>query len=284
MAVRTAPAKAKPDPIKLVVGPGPRNARTDPNTGLRFYRWGDREVPSVTTIRRMAGLPHGLHQWALNQVIAHALDNISSIAGRLASGDPAEVQLLKKELRGAATAERDRAADLGTAVHDAAAQGKALTDVPPEVAPRLRQYLDWLAASKAEILAAEFQVWNLTIGYAGTCDLLARFPDGSIDVVDLKTGKGIYGEYALQVMAYLMGEFVGADDVVDEEATALLQQATGMAVLHLVDDGWEYHRLHVDPTTWGAFRGLLAFARWMADHATVDTISAGSRKSSEVAA
>ena len=34
---------------------GPKNARTDPNTGLRFYTWQGVEYPSVTTIRRMAG-------------------------------------------------------------------------------------------------------------------------------------------------------------------------------------------------------------------------------------
>ena len=72
--------------------------------------------------------------------------------------------------------------------------------VPPEVAPRLRQYLDWLEVSGAEVLGAEFQVWNLTIGYAGTVDLLVRFRDGSIWVIDLKTGKGLYGEHALQLI------------------------------------------------------------------------------------
>jgi hypothetical protein len=118
--------------------------------------------------------------------------------------------------------------------------GDRWAEVGPDVAPRLRQYLDWLATSKAEILATEFQCWNLGIGYAGTADLLVRFPDQSIWLVDLKTGKGVYGEHALQLLAYLMAEFVGTDDVVDETTTEYLKAATGLAVLHLEADKWEF--------------------------------------------
>src|SRR3954471_18388044 len=104
----------------ITVSSGPRNARTDPATGLRMYRWQGRELPSFTSIRRMAGMPHGLHQWSLNQVISHAIDHWPQLTERLASGDGAQLKLVRHELRTASTAERDRAADLGTAVHDAA--------------------------------------------------------------------------------------------------------------------------------------------------------------------
>jgi hypothetical protein len=272
------PTIAAPPPF-IQVQAGPRNAHTDPQSGLRYYRWKGRDLPSVTSIRRMAGLPHGLHQWAIGKVIDYALDHVKDIATRLRAGDPSQVQLIRHELRKAATAERDMAAALGTAVHDAAATGRSLADVPPEVAPRLRQYLDWLAVSGAEILGAEFQCWNLTVGYAGTADLLVRLRDGSIWLIDLKTGKGVYGEYALQVIAYLRAEFIGEDDVVDERLTGLLHQATGMAVLHLSDGGWEYRSLRVDEETWRAFRGLLLFADWMSGHATADSITVAARGS-----
>ena len=41
----------------ITVAPGPRNAHTDPESGLRFYRWQSRDLPSATSVRRMAGLP-----------------------------------------------------------------------------------------------------------------------------------------------------------------------------------------------------------------------------------
>lgn len=270
--------------VTLTVQPGPRNAYTDAKSGLRYYRWQGRDLPSVTSIRRMAGLPHGLHQWALGKVIEYTIDHLGDLHGRLAEGDPGTVAVIKSELRGAATAERDKAAELGTAVHDAAATGRALTDVHPDVAPRLRQYLDWLAVSGAEILGAEFQCWNLTLGYAGTADLLCRFPDGSIWLVDLKTGKGVYGEHGLQLIAYLMAEFVGEDDTKDERLSGLLAQARGMAVLHLSDKHWEFRSLRADPETWTAFRGLLSFGVWSSQHQTADDITLGTRRSLDGAA
>lgn len=263
----------------LTVTVGPRNAYTDPESGLRYYVWQGRDLPSVTSIRRMAGLPHGLHQWALGKVIDAAINGHKGIGERLASGDPGAVALIKHELRAAATAERDAAASLGTAVHDAAAAGLTLDEVSSAIAPRLQQFYDWLAKSGAEILGSEFQVFNLTLGYAGTADALVRLRDGSIWVVDYKTGKGVYGEFALQLIAYLMAEFVGENDVVNEELTALLLQASGMAVLHLAGDGWEFRALEADPRTWSAFRGLLSFATWMKEHDSADSITTASRRS-----
>lgn len=275
--VAAAPA---PSPV-ITISPGPRNARTDPATGLRSYTWQGRDLPSVTSIRRIAGLPHGLHQWAINQVISHALDHWPELTERLAGGDPGQLKAVRQELRSAATAQRDKAADLGTAVHDAAARRLSPLEVPPEVAPRLRQYLDWLSVSGAEILATERQVWNLALGYAGSFDLLVRLRDGSIHLVDLKTGKGTYPEYALQLFAYAMAEFVGEDDVVDERVTELLHAVKGMAVLHLTDTGWEYIALRPDPATWSAFRGLLAFAVWMATHQDMASVTLALRAGRE---
>lgn len=261
-------------------GSGPRNATTDPRTGLRYYEWRGRRLPSVTTIRRLAGLPWGLHEWALGQVAAYALDNAASIASRLASGDPSGPAVLRHELRAAATAERDTKAALGSAVHAALEAGSALTDVGPDIAPYVRQFLHWRETSHVEPLGQELQVWNLTVGYAGSVDLLARFPDGSVWVIDYKTSKGTYAEHLLQLLPYLMAEFVGQDSVVDEPMTALLRQAKGVALLHLTATGWEFRSLEATPEAWAAFRGLLAFGSWMVEHPTVDSVTLGSRKGS----
>lgn len=263
----------------IVIGQsaGPRNAWTT-DDGLRFYRWQDRELPSVTTVRRMAGIPHTLHQWSLSQVINRVLDDFPGLGAMLRTGTPEAVEGVRVHLRKAATDERDRKAALGTAVHDAAALGRSLVEVPSEVAPFLRQYLDWLASSRAEILLAERQVWSLSVGYAGTFDLVCRFPDGSLWVVDLKTGTGIYPDHALQLAAYRYAEFVGADGEVDAEATALLQGVVGTAVLHLGARKWEFHSVVTGPEEWRAFRGLLAFAMWTHEHPSVAEFSLGMRK------
>ncbi len=252
---------------------GPRNARTDPQSGLRFYSWQGRQLPSVTTIRRMAGLPFGLHNWVINQVVDRAMSGVASDYARLSSGDAGMAAVIRHELREAATAERDRAASKGTAIHEAAAAGLALTDVGPDVAPHLEQYYAWLAASKVEIVAAECQVFNLTVGYAGSIDILGRFPDGSVWVIDIKTGKSIVAEHLLQLQPYAKAEFVGNDDVVDEEATEYLNAATGVALLHLDAGGWEFISLAADEESWRAFRGLYAFGMWMQGHKDIESIT-----------
>lgn len=256
--------------VKIQVGP--RNARTDPESGLRYYHWQGRDLPSVTSIRRMAGIPFGLHAWSINEVIDHAIEQAWVTAERLNENRSeeeikSEVALLRHEYRAASTAKRDKAAELGTAVHDAAAAGRLLEEVDEELRPRLAQYLDWLRTSKAAIIAAEFQVFNLEVGYAGSVDLLCQLQDGSVWLVDLKTGKGIYSEHNLQVAAYAHAEFVGADDVVDEWLTGWLKDVTRTAVLHLSDDGWEFIVLPDDNGAWEAFQGLLAFSLWTRDHA-----------------
>lgn len=252
----------------ITVAPGPRNAWKSEDD-LRFYRWQGRDLPSVTTLRRMAGLPLLLHQWAISEVVNRAVDSNGDLNRMLTSDDPAVIKAVKSWLRAATTEKRDLAAGLGTRVHDAAAQGRTLGQVEADVAPFLRQYYDWLDVMGAKILATEKQVFNLTVGYAGTFDLLAKFPDTSRYIVDIKTGKSTYAEHALQGYAYAMAEFVGEDDVVDVALTKSLQQAAGVALLHLRPEGWTWQVLKLEEETWIAFTGLLDFAMWAHRHPTI---------------
>jgi hypothetical protein len=250
---------------------GPMNARTDPETGLRFYVWEGVEYPSVTSLRRMAGLPFNLHQWTLSRVIERAVTEYSVLEqmmkrparARERVRDKNVVKEASRWLRSAATEERDAAAELGTAVHDAAAKRMALTMASPDVRPFLAQFYDWLDKSGAKILTTERQIWNLGIGYAGTFDLLVELRNGEIIVVDLKTGRSTYPEHALQLTAYALADFVGENDVVDPIATKWLNAASGMALLHLSENEWTWQRVEVTPAMFTAFIGLLDFGKWM---------------------
>lgn len=269
----------------IVVGQkrGPRNARTDTATGVRYYAWHGVEYPSVTTVRSLAGVPRRLHEWSISQVVARALERIPDYYARLQSADPEEPGRVASELRQAATDKREAKAAFGTAVHEAIEAGHGLALVGSDLAPRLRQFLDWRVASDVEILGSELQVWAPTVGYAGSVDALCRFPDGSVWVVDWKTGgsdlsEGVYPDQLLQLLPYLMAEFVGADDVVDEPMTELLHQATGVGILHLVDNAWEFRSLEATPEAWIAFRGLLKYAMWTVDHQSMDSVTLGSKR------
>jgi hypothetical protein len=293
------------DITTITIETSPRNAFTDPDTGMRFYRFAGRDLPSVTTLRRMAGLPYGLAAWQLSKVVERATAEAETLNAMLNRPKRPREHADKidnkrrgeagKWLRAAATEERDASSALGTAVHDAASQGLTPDTLPDpyvfmkdgekvsipaaDIAPRLGWYRDWLHASGVEIVASEFQVANLTVGYAGSCDLMVRFPTGAQWIVDLKTGKGTYPEHALQVLAYRNAEVVFSDDRVDDRLTAELHRTSGLAVLHLADDGWTFSAFRDTPDLWDAFLGLHRFAMWAWRNPRVDGLVYGSRSS-----
>lgn len=266
----------------LIGGPvsGPVNAETD-DRGKRTYTWQGRKLLSVTSAPRAAGMAQGLHRWFVGNLIDHVIDHANEIALRTATADEREVKALRAELWKATDGD-GRKRILGVAVHQAASAGTSLEAAHPDVAPLLQQYLDWREAAEAEVLASEFQVWNLTVGYAGTVDLLVRLADGSIALVDLKTGDKLYAEMALQLTAYLMAEFVGANDVVDERLTQLLHQTSRIGILHLSATGWEYIGLRPDPETWTAYRALLYYVTWLGRHDKLDPLIDVRRRSDGV--
>jgi hypothetical protein len=265
-------------PLAITTTVGPKNATTDPQTGLRYYVWKGEKYPSSTSLRRMAGLPFMLHQWTVSKVIERAVSEFSlmtqmmnrPVRPRERVRDKNVVKEVSRWLRSAATEERDSAAELGTAVHDAATNMVPIVGVDPDVRPYLLQFYDWMAESKATVLATERQVWNLTIGYAGTFDLLVKFPDGSIAVVDIKTGRGTYPDHVLQLHSYALAEFVGEDDIEDARATGWLHQANTMALLHLHEDGWTWQVIPANAEAFVAFRGMAAFAKWASLNQTID--------------
>lgn len=250
-----------------------RNARTDPETGLRFYSWQGVEYPSVTTLRRLLGQPFGLVQWQISKVIERAVtrpDELLAILSRPAKPrervrDKNVIKEASTWLRKAATDERDVAADRGTRAHTAIEHGIPWREADPDIRGYLAQYESWQRDMGAQVLEQERQVWNLTDGYAGTLDAIVQIGKRRY-MTDYKTSKGVHIDYALQLIGYSSGEFVGEDDEVDEEATALLQSCDGMAVLHLAPDGWEW--VEVDPTVQlhRAFKASLRLAQFLHAH------------------
>lgn len=286
----------------ITIDAGPQDATTDPRSGLRWYDWQGRPLLSVTSARRTLGLPHGLHQWTINQVISRALDDHDGLHAILERPRKPRERVRDKNvreeaarwLRSAANEERDRKAALGTAVHDLArlltdpadvpdivkaTAGRTEYDIPADlIRPRLAAFHLWRREAGVTILASEAQCFNLAVGYAGSMDLLIRARDGSVWVVDIKTGDATYPEYALQLSAYRHAEFVGSAGVVDHETTALLHSAAGVAVLHLDDTGAEPQVIRDDEETWNAYRALLYVARWMTAHPTGESVITAKRR------
>lgn len=248
---------------------GPRNASTDAD-GFRYYSFQGVDYPSVTTLRRIIGVPFSLVNWMQANVMNAVIDDPTLVEvrqvptrgkGKTRDEKPAEI---RKRVRAAADAERDHSAERGSAVHAAAEHNIPVGSADPEVQPYLAQYYDCVEKMGLKVLSQEGQVFNSRLLYAGSYDIIVQLPDGRIIVVDIKTGKNIYADHALQLMGYgTHDNFVGFDDQRDDGATQLLQSAHGLAVLHLTETGWEFVELHVTPELRQAFESMVVLAHWM---------------------
>ena len=216
---------------------GPKNAWTR-DDGFRYYDWRGTPLISVTSIRQVLGSPIGLTMWAQSQIINRAVDERLSLD--VVIGEEGE-DAAKKWLRRAATEARDAAGARGTAVHELAEAGIPSThpDVDPVLRPWLEQYEEAIRVEGIEPLLQECQVFSPLMGYAGSFDLIGM-RGGEVTLIDLKTSKGTYIEHALQLMGYALADFIGKDDVIDEDATKVLNRVTAMGVLHVQETSWSY--------------------------------------------
>lgn len=234
----------------------PRNARSAGSK--RYYDWRGERYWSVTTIIA-GGIPKpALLPWGIKAVAEGAVEAVRSGAlPAMVDQDPAAaVQFLK----GLPYSKRDRAATLGTEIHEAIellAQGKPMPDWPLPIQPHMDQFADFVRVCEPEWVASEATVYSRTQSYAGTLDFIARI-GGELVIGDVKTGKAIYPEVALQLAAYANAEFVGLPDGTEEP----MPQVEGARALHLTPDGWTLHRVSIGDDVYRSFLYAREVFRW----------------------
>lgn len=283
---------------------GPINAQVDTDTGLRYYQFNEHRLVSATSVRKSVGMPNDLHNWVVNQNIDALLNDptLATLAlgkeakelerrvkhrdGRVETDAEAYLRARRAAraiVRKAADFDRDTAAALGTAVHDAADQGIAATSLTDsdERKAFLLQYERWQVEQKPDILLSEQQVFNLTLGYAGSFDLIADIPNGTSytrTLIDIKTGKGVYSDHALQLALYMGGEFIGGydsledRDVVYEAATEVFKSCTEMAVLHLRPGMYEMVYIPLTDELAAAAVDMVRFSAFLLKHPDISTL------------
>jgi hypothetical protein len=105
-----------------------------------------------------------------------------------------------------------KAADIGTATHALVAWTlKTMLGVPAGDKPIVSDaslwsfmaWEDWWNKAGLKPVRVEQPVWDVSMGYAGTLDLVAEHPTDGLGVMDLKTSKYLYAEHHVQVSAYL---------------------------------------------------------------------------------
>ncbi|MCD1144061.1 cytochrome [Kocuria sp. LUK] len=151
-------------------------------------------VPSITTVISRAA--HDLGGW-YGYTAAQAAVRDDRL--RQALGSPAQLRAVVRDAAKAAERHRDAAAARGDRVHSYAEQIALRAMGRPHRAAEARATLaehgeerfasrfdEWWDLYAPEPLAVEVTVWNSTVGYAGTLDLVARIA-GRTCLIDYKT-------------------------------------------------------------------------------------------------
>ncbi len=224
----------------------------------------------MTTILKTLPAP-GLPRWAAKLTAETAVEKFTLLAS-LIEDDPQEAV---KWLKGSPWAVRDRAGNLGTAIHSLVEVELAggdpeelIAKLPIDARRKAEHALAFFRTEKPIIHYVEYIVYHDRLGYAGTADFMVTIPDlvlpgtvtdqpGSKIVLDLKTGNGVYEDTALQLAAYRY-----AEHMVDLENAELLPvpETDGAAVLWVNEDGWELIPMDAGEDTFKVFEAACQMA------------------------
>lgn len=245
----------------------PRNAASAGSK--RFYTWRNEKYWSVTTIIN-GGLPKPvLVNWAKKFTAEYAVDHFEAFKTLVDDDRDGAVEWLKN----AAFRDRDKKAELGSAVHaavEAFELGKPMPPWPLPIRKHMEHFADFLATYRPKIHASEASVYHGSERYAGTLDCIASFGKRKL-LFDVKTGKGVYPEVGLQLAAYRYAEFIGLPD----GSQRVMPKVDGCAVLHLTEDGYDFREVDADDHIWRSFlyvREVFRFQNEIAKHVLGPTI------------
>lgn len=165
----------------------------------RYYTIDGQKFPSVTLILGVLNKPQ-LVSWAVRLTRDYIKQELLACRDANSLTDFDLDNLLAKSV-----IEHDKvrnaAADHGIAVHSSIASYVGKRGNVGQNDPAVIAFRKWQDAAKFEPIASERLVVSREHGFAGTADLIGTL-DGRLALIDIKTGRGVYGEYKLQLAAY----------------------------------------------------------------------------------
>jgi len=165
-------------------------------------------LASVTTVIGATTSMPWLTPWAAKLAAEAAVEHYAMVGELIKIGPDGAVDWIKGE----AKRRREKASETGTWLHDvveALALDASLPDMPDEVEPFAEAFVDWCIEWEPEFLMSECAVANPARGYAGTLDLVVRFPKwadspelGGTWCLDVKSGANLSAYMPVQLEAY----------------------------------------------------------------------------------
>jgi len=212
----------------------PTQSRQRSKDGPRTYAWPPQpphefEHLSVTSAIKSLSKPF-LIGWAAKMSAECAVEDHEIIGAMLAKKQKKAALDYVKQAR---FRDSEGKADRGTIVHaamEAYVAGKSVdTDavqfaLEEKMVPEglwkatfkmIDGVMEFLFDYEPEVIWSEATVYSRKYEYAGTADMICRVRIGDSilpAILDVKTGKSIYNEAAMQLTAYARADFVGLDD------------------------------------------------------------------------
>jgi hypothetical protein len=226
---------------------------------LRYYQHpitAEKRI-GVTSVCGMLPKPF-LPRWSAKLVAEEAVATLGPVMSLVADGKrDAAIQMLK----GAPWRSSGQAADTGTQLHAIAEtinRGEDPGRIHPDLQASVGHYKQFLDDWQPEFLEIEATGWGPDEdGWAGTMDAVLKIGDQCL-VWDLKTGKGVYEEVALQLTAYANARCLMEPDGTERP----MPEVEGGLVLHLRPEGYRLIPIRIGPDIYEVFQSLLVVARW----------------------
>lgn len=229
-----------------------------------YYFNGAGPWPGVTTVTDVLDKP-ALTRWKREQVARGAIRNAERLITDRDAGDEAAAIAYLLALRDEGMNGRDR----GSRIHATleAVLRRESPEVDPRDAPAVNGARTWLNETGVQPLEVEAFLIHETIGYGGTCDLIAEIA-GEIWLLDWKTSKSVawangkvYDEMRLQLAAYANAEFIARPGDPVRHPVPVIER---FGIVHVTDAGTRLYPAEVTERDWNAFRAALYLYAWRA--------------------
>jgi hypothetical protein len=225
------------------------------NRGKAHQYWdGDRQLPGVTTIIN-GGLPKpALIPWAARVCGEYVVDHWDELVFL-------EPSKRLDAVRRAPDQARDTAAARGTDIHrlaEALIHGQEIT-IPDELIGPVEAYARFLDRWQVDARHVEATVVSRRWWYAGTLDLIAVLAVllGRTWLLDIKTGKGVYDDVALQMAAYRY-----AEHILTEAGEQPMPEVDDVGVIHVLSDDVRLVPVEADRDTFRHFLHIYETYKW----------------------
>ena len=227
-----------------------------------YYFNGAGPWPGVTTVTDVLDKP-ALTKWHRTQVAEAAIAHADRLLADRDAGNLEAAVAFLLAIRTEGTNSRER----GTRIHQAleSVLRREPIAVEDRDMPAVAGARTWLNEHGVQPIEVEAFLINETLGYGGTCDLIAEI-DGETWLLDWKTSKSVgwpngnvYDEMRLQLAAYSRAEFIARPG--DPERYQL-PEITRFGILHVTDGGTRLYPADVTEADWTAFRAALYLYGW----------------------